>query len=232
MALADNGGGGSIGSTLGSSLRKAAKAATTKTTTGGSSKSKSSKSTKSTGTRSSSGYSGGGGSRGYSGGSSSGGSGGGRSSSGGGGGNAVKTPSVPSINAYLGTDSAYQDVLRGGKQTLQDFLSDLARRRGEAGTQFTTTTQGMERDRTQQLEDLQNEFASRGLIQSGLYADEQGNFQQKFTEQMQALQQQQAALMADLLSQETNFKREQALALEKAKQDALARRSSKYNIGG
>jgi hypothetical protein len=90
----------------------------------------------------------------------------------------------------------------------------------------------MERDRTAQLEDLMNEFASRGLIQSGLYAEEQGNFQNKFTEQMQALQQQQAGLLADLLSQETNFKREQALAIEKAKQDALQRRSSKYNIGG
>lgn len=160
--------------------------------------------------------------------------GGSRSSSGGGG--KVSTPkpkpvSVPNINAYLGTDAAYQDVVRGGKRSLADFLSELGRRRGEAGTQFTQTKSSMERDRTQQLEDLRNEFASRGLIQSGLYGEEQGRFQTQFADQMRALEQQQAGLMADLLSQETNYKREQQLALEAAKQEALQRRAAKYKIG-
>ncbi len=89
----------------------------------------------------------------------------------------------------------------------------------------------MERDRTTQLEDLKNEFASRGLINSGLYGEEQGRFQQQFTEQMNALAQQQSALLADLLSQENNYKRENAQALEVARQQAIARRASKYNIG-
>jgi hypothetical protein len=141
-------------------------------------------------------------------------------------------PAVPSIDAYLGTDSTYQDVLRGGKRTLQDFLSDLTRRKGEAGTQFNTTLSSMNRDRDQQLAALRDEFASRGLIQSGLFGEEQGRFQQQFTDQMGALQQQQTGLLADLLSQETNFKREQQLAQEAAKQEALQRRVAKYNIGG
>ena len=84
---------------------------------------------------------------------------------------------------------------------------------------------------TQQLEDLRNEFASRGLIQSGLYGAEQGRFQQQFTEQQTALEQQQAALLADLLSQEKNYRRENDLATEAAKQEALARRAAKYKIG-
>lgn len=142
-------------------------------------------------------------------------------------------PAVPpSINSYLGMDSSYQDILRGGKQTLSDFLADLTRRRGEASSQFDTTVAGMNRDRDTQLQQLRDEFASRGLIQSGLFGEEQGRFQQQFTDQMNALQQQQAGLLADLLSQETNFKREQQLQQEAAKQEALARRAAKYNIGG
>jgi hypothetical protein len=128
-------------------------------------------------------------------------------------------------------DSTYQGAVRGGKRSLTDFLSEIGRRRGEATTQFTQTKGSMERDRVQQLEDLRNEFASRGLIQSGLYGEEQGRFQKQFGEQMTALQQQQQALLADLLSQETNYKREQDLALEQAKQEALARRAARYKIG-
>jgi hypothetical protein len=139
--------------------------------------------------------------------------------------------SAPSINAYLGTDASYQNVVRGGKRSLSDFLSEMQRRRGEATTQYNQTNSSMERDRTQQLADLRDEYASRGLIQSGLYGQEQGKFQQQFTQQHTALQQQQAALLADLLSQQKNYQREQDLSLEAAKQDALARRAAKYKIG-
>ncbi len=237
MALADNGGGGGgIGGGIGSIARKAAKTVvgTTKKSkprsgmgarpstgnSGGGSRS---------GGGSSGGYrsSGGGGNSGYS-------SGGGGRSSGGGGGSTYKPPKpkpVPSINSYLGTDSIYQDVLRGGKKTLSDFLADLGRRRNEAGTQFNTTVAGMNRDRDTQLQALRDEFASRGLIQSGLFGEEQGRFQQQFTDQLNTLNQQQTGLLADLLTQETNFKREQQLAQEAARQEALARRAAKYNIG-
>lgn len=140
-------------------------------------------------------------------------------------------PKPPSIGSYLGTDATYQQAVRGGKRSLTDFLSEMGRRRGEAGTQFNQTKGSMERDRVTQLEDLRNEFASRGLIQSGLYGQEQGNFQQKFTEQQTALEQQQAALLADLLGQEKNYRRENDLATEAAKQEALLRRSQKFKIG-
>lgn len=143
----------------------------------------------------------------------------------------IPPPKAGSIDAYLGSDAAYQGVLRGNKRTLQDYLSELGRRRGEAGTQYNQTKASMERDRIQQLADLREEYASRGLIQSGIYADEQGKFQQQFIQQSQALEQQQAALLADLLSQEKNYRRENDLALEKAKQDALARRAAKLSSG-
>lgn len=140
-------------------------------------------------------------------------------------------PQPPSINSYLGTDSIYQGALSGGKRSLADYISELGRRRGEATTQYNQTRSGMEHDRTQQLSDLENEFASRGLIQSGLYGEEQGKFQQQFTDQLNALGQQQTGLLGDLMSQENNYKRENDLALQQAKQEALARRAAKFKIG-
>lgn len=177
-------------------------------------------------------YSGGGGSsRSYSGG----GGGGSRSYSGGGGGGggsySAPKVSIPSIAKYLGTDSAYQTAVSGGKRTLHDFISDITRRRGEAGTQYNQTLSGMERDRGNQLNDMRQEFASRGIINSGLFADAEGKFQTQYTDQLNALKQQQAGLLADLLSQQNNAQREYELALQQAKQEALARRAAQYNVG-
>lgn len=139
-------------------------------------------------------------------------------------------PKPPSIKEYLAGDEAFQQARRGSKRSLNDFLSDLQRRRGEAKTSFKQTTQSMERDRERQLERMKDEFASRGLIHSGLYAKEQGEFQEDFAQQMQSLEQQQAGLLADLISERTNFRREQELAMEAARQEALARRASRHNL--
>lgn len=157
----------------------------------------------------------------------------GNSGGGGGGGGSISKPkvSIPSLAAYLGTDSTYQNALSGGKRTLADFLSQLAQKRSEATTQYNTTAAGMERDRTQQLSDLRDEFASRGLIQSGLYGQEQGKFQQQYTDQRNSLDQQQTGLLADLMSQQKNYQREQDLAVQAAKQEAINRRAAQYKIG-
>lgn len=223
--MQQNSGGTGIGSALGKAVAK-----TTKRTTGSSvgravaktvKPKKTSSSSSSRNSRSSSGSS----SRSSGGSGSSGGSVGRSVAS------AVRRPAAPSLSSYLGGDSAYQNAVRGQGRTLQDYLSELGRRRGEAGTQFNLTKGSMERDRTQQLADLQNEFASRGLIQSGLYGQEQGRFQQQFTDQFNALNTQQTGLLADLMGQEKNYRRENDLALEAAKQEALQRRAAKYNIG-
>lgn len=141
------------------------------------------------------------------------------------------TNKPPSLSSYLATDDVYQQLLRSGKKSLADFLSELGRRRGEATTSYNQTSQSMERDRVQQLADLRDEFASRGLIQSGLFGQEQGKFQDQFNQQKRTLDTQQTSLLSDLLSQERNYRREQGTALETARQEALQRRAARYRIG-
>jgi hypothetical protein len=144
----------------------------------------------------------------------------------------TKSKKLSELDKYLAGDASYQQTLRGNKRTLADFLSDLGRRRGEAGTQFNDTQASMTRDSEDQLNSLREEFASRGLIQSGLYGKEQGDFRQKFGEQMTALNKQQTGLLSDLMSQEKNYRRENSLANEAARQEAILRRAQKYKIGG
>lgn len=139
-------------------------------------------------------------------------------------------PKPPSLKEYLGSDDVYQQARRGGKRSLRDFLSDINRKRGETKTNFRMTREQMEEDRLRQLDQMRQEFASRGLIHSGLYGKEQGQFQEQFQQQMEQLEQSRTQLMSDLLSQETSFRREQEMAMEMAKQEALARRSARFGL--
>lgn len=140
-------------------------------------------------------------------------------------------PKPPSISKFLAGDELFQQAIRGGNRTLQDFLSELNRRRGEAKTGFSQSQEQMEKDRVRQLDQMKQEFASRGLIHSGLFGQEQGKFQEDFQTQMQQLEQANTQLLSDILAQETNAKREQELAKELARQEALQRRAAKFNIG-
>lgn len=140
-------------------------------------------------------------------------------------------PKPPSLKEYLSSDEVYQQALRGGNRSLQDFLSELNRRRGESKTSFGQTKEQMELDRTRQLEKMKDEFASRGLIHSGLYGEEQGKFQETFQNQMTQAEQAFTSLLADIKGQETNARREQELAKELARQEAIARRASRFGLG-
>lgn len=139
-------------------------------------------------------------------------------------------PKPPSISKFLAGDEIYQQALRSGQASLGDILSEIARRRGEANVNFEQASRLLETDRERQLERLRNEFASRGLLHSSLFAEEQGTFQQDFMTAMQQLEQQRQQLLQDLVAQQTAARRRQELEMEAARQEALARRAERYNI--
>lgn len=140
-------------------------------------------------------------------------------------------PKPPSIKKYLAGDDVYQQALRGGNRSMQDFLSDLNRRKNESKLSFKQVQEQMNRDRDLTLDQMRQEFASRGLIHSGLFAKERGTFEEEFLRQMQQLEQAQTAFLGDLTSQKTNYQREYDLSMEAARQEAIRRRASKYNLG-
>ena len=139
-------------------------------------------------------------------------------------------PKPPSISKFLAGDEIYQQALRAGQASLEDILSEIARRRAEANVNFEQASRLLETDRERQLERLRNEFAARGLLHSSLFAQEQGTFQQDFMTAMQQLEQQRQQLLQDLIAQQTAARRRHELEMEAARQEALARRAERYNI--
>lgn len=181
-----------------------------------------------------------GGSGGRSGGGHSSGGGGGSYSGGGGGGSSLGSsatgrvsaaaPKPPSLNDYLGTDSAYMSQ----KSALDKAMADYKAQQGQSQTQYLTGYAGdldtLGKNRTSSLGDLENDFAGRGLLQSGLYADSMSDMNTDFDKRQSTLEQAKAAFLAQLSGDLTNFTSEQGLTLTRAQQEAAARRAAQYGI--
>jgi hypothetical protein len=171
-------------------------------------------------------YGGGGGSRGYGGG----GGGVGSNRTGGITGYAAPPapPAPPTLEAFSAKDSTYQSQLAALKKALADYQAQ----QGQAKTQYLTSYAGDRRtlgeNRTQGLDDLGNDFASRGMLQSGLYADSLSDLNSDFDKRQAALDQARAAFLAQQGSDFTNYQSEQQIAQQKALQEAAARRAAQY----
>lgn len=105
---------------------------------------------------------------------------------------------------------------------------------GTAKTQYLTSYAGdvdtLKGNRTNALSDLENDYASRGLLQSGLYADSLSDVNTDFDKRQSALEQAKAAFISGLSGDLTNFQSEQDLTRQKALQEAAARRAAQYNL--
>lgn len=151
----------------------------------------------------------------------------------------VRPQSVPSntapgpiqnIESYLGADTGYQQQLRSFNQALQDFLADATRRRGTLETDFGASQKAMGDQRGLDLDRLKDDYGARGLGRSGLYADAVGKYETEYGTRMSDLQRRQDEALAMLTQEEGNFKSQQELKTQQAKEQAIARRAAQYGL--
>jgi hypothetical protein len=103
-----------------------------------------------------------------------------------------------------------------------------------AKTQYNTgyaqNTDTLKKSLADSLTGIQDDYASRGLLTSGLYADAMSDTNSDFAKRQAELDQARAQYLSGLSSDLTNFKSEQEIAMEKAKQEAAARRAAQYSL--
>lgn len=139
-------------------------------------------------------------------------------------------PAPPNLQQFSAKDSTYQNQLSALKKALADYMAQ----QGQAQTQYLTGYTGdldtLKQNRTQGLGDLENDYASRGLLQSGLYADSLSDLNTDYDKRQSALEQAKAAFLANQGSDLTNFKSEQQITQQRALQEAAARRAAQYGV--
>src|SRR5688500_2953258 len=77
---------------------------------------------------------------------------------------------VPDLEGFLGGDSGYQQQLRQLAKSLTDFNADVTRRRGTLESEYGVSKKALGDQRLQDLDAIEEDYGSRGLLRSGLYA--------------------------------------------------------------
>lgn len=140
-------------------------------------------------------------------------------------------PPPPSLAQFLGKDSTYNSQISQLKRALAQYLAQQGAAKTQYNTGYATNTDTLKTTLRDALASQQDDFASRGLLTSGLFADAMSKTNTDFAKQQSALDQARAQYLAGLSSDLTNFKSEQEIAMEKAKQEAAARRAAQYSLG-
>lgn len=139
-------------------------------------------------------------------------------------------PPPPDITTYLGHDTTYQGQVRQYQKALADFLAQETQQRGKINEDYGSATKALGTQKTFDLNNMLQDFASRGLVNSGLYSGAVGDYNTNYLQQLNELTKGKRRSLADLLLGETNFRKEQTLQQQKAREDAIARRASQYGL--
>lgn len=139
-------------------------------------------------------------------------------------------PAPPSNSRYLQSDSVYQRQLAAYAKSLADFQAD----QGLAKTDYNTGYQGTYRDiglaKADASENLENDFASRGMLQSSLYNEGLGELNTQYQNQYNDLNKQRTSFLDQLAQEAVKYKNEQGAQSSNAMQEALRRRAEKYGL--
>jgi hypothetical protein len=113
---------------------------------------------------------------------------------------------------------------------MKDFQAD----QGLARTDYETGYQGTYRDiglaKADAAENLKNDFASRGLLQSSLYNEGLGDLNTQYQNQYNDLLKQRTSFLDQLAQEYNKYKGDQSVQQQNAMQEALRRKAEKYNL--
>lgn len=143
---------------------------------------------------------------------------------------APKPKPPPSLKAWLGSDADYQNQLRNFQRAMSDFNSDLKNRTGSANTSYASSLKQMGAQKATDLQSIMNDFAARGLLKSGLFAQRDADYNKTYQSNLSDLGLGHKNTLSGLTKEKLDFSRQQALAKEQARQDAAARRAAKYGL--
>jgi hypothetical protein len=144
---------------------------------------------------------------------------------GGGGGGGGFSPAAfvaPDPNAWK-TDSTYMSQVAALVKALSDYQAQKSDTETRYNADYTNRTNDLGIERGFSLDANNNDYASRGLYNSGLQAQATGNLMDSFSRRQADMATAKSNYLAGLQRDFTNFQSEQDLTRQKAQQDAIAR---------
>lgn len=148
----------------------------------------------------------------------------------GGGGKKAVNPAVPSVDKYLASDATYNQSLSELMKTLQQYKTNNQSSQGDVKEAFQTAMERMGQERQKSLQGLQDDFASRGLLTSGLFADATSQYNNEYEQRVGDLTKDQQNQLESLNTDYSNFSGTTNSKKADLRLDAIRRRAEKYGI--
>lgn len=139
-------------------------------------------------------------------------------------------PSVPTEDEWLGGDTAYQSQMAALQKALADYRSQSNQQQTQYGVDYSSKLNELGLAEKQGIKDLENDFASRGLLQSGLFDNNRIELGSMFDRREGDLARAKADFEANLATALANFETENNLTGTRARQEALARRAAQFGL--
>ena len=133
------------------------------------------------------------------------------------------------FRSYLGSDETLQSQMSTFKKELEDYILSNKDQRGDVREDFSLAQQRMGDERTRALEQLQEDFAARGLLNSGLFADAVGEYDTDYQTKLGDLARDRDRNLETLLEQLGMYRNTNRNERQNAKAAAIERRAAQFN---
>jgi len=142
---------------------------------------------------------------------------------GGGGAPAAQSRPVMSEGDWLSGDGEYQNQMNEFGATLTDFLARLTRQKDEFTQDYDVASKGLERNAAQGLQGVGEDFTSRGLANSGLFANARKEAETGFQNQRDGMNTAKSRAFSDFDTQKRDKEASTEQARGNAKRSSLSR---------
>lgn len=132
---------------------------------------------------------------------------------------------VMSESDWLSGDTDYQDMTRELDTNLADFLKRISTQETQFDDDYKLSEQGFERNKAQGMLGVGEDFTSRGLANSGLFADASREASANFERQGNGMRTAKDRTKADFETQRSDKSNATRIGKDNAKSDALKRMS-------
>lgn len=136
----------------------------------------------------------------------------------------------PSLNSYLAGDTAYKQQMDAAAKAAADYQTQMTGQQNNYNTEYTRNMGNLHDQEKLDSNDATNDFASRGMISSGLYVKNQNDLATNYNKRESTLDDGKAEFMANLGFGKTNFDSTNNLNKQRYRNEAIQRRASKYNL--
>ena len=139
-------------------------------------------------------------------------------------------PGPPDINSFLAGDATYKSQQDALAKALADYKNQGKLQTDQYTGTYDQNMRQLKLDQTDAETNINDDYASRGLLNSGVFAKAFSDLQNQYADKQKSLDTDKANFLANLASATSNFESDQQLQLEKARQDAINRRAAQYGV--